>query len=77
MGWGFSFRYFALPHGRVVVYLRPSRSSELWTNARHRVPVLIVFDYFRYLDSLLLYQLAAAGGVVAGTGDAGDHEQEQ
>ena len=33
--------------------------------ARHRVPFLIVIDYFRYLTPYLLYQLAPLGALVA------------
>src|SRR5213595_4096077 len=33
--------------------------------ARHRVPFLIVVDYFRYLAPYLLYQLAPLGALVA------------
>jgi LPS export ABC transporter permease LptF/LPS export ABC transporter permease LptG len=33
--------------------------------ARHRVPFLIVVDYFRYLTPYLLYQLAPLGALVA------------
>jgi LPS export ABC transporter permease LptF/LPS export ABC transporter permease LptG len=33
--------------------------------ARHRVPFLIVMDYFRYLTPYLLYQLAPLGALVA------------
>src|SRR5258706_3804777 len=52
--------------GAFVLLFEPFTFLELLDGiARHRVPFLIVVDYFRYLAPYLLYQLAPLGALVA------------
>jgi LPS export ABC transporter permease LptF/LPS export ABC transporter permease LptG len=61
----FSF-YFVLLMGAFVFLFETFTFFELLDDiARHRVPFLIVVDYFRYLAPYLLYQLAPLGALVA------------
>jgi len=61
----FSF-YFALLMAVFVFLFETFTFFELLDDiARHRVPFLIVVDYFRYLAPYLLYQLAPLGALVA------------
>ena len=58
--------YFALLMGAFVFLFETFTFFELLDDiARHRVPFLIVVDYFRYLAPYLLYQLAPLGALVA------------
>jgi LPS export ABC transporter permease LptF/LPS export ABC transporter permease LptG len=60
------FSYFALLMGSFVFLFEAFTFFELLDDiARHRVPFLIVVDYFRYLAPYLLYQLAPLGALVA------------
>src|SRR5258707_9451060 len=60
------FYYFALLMGAFVLLFETFTFFELLDDiARHRVPFLIVVDYFRYLAPYLLYQLAPLGALVA------------
>jgi LPS export ABC transporter permease LptF/LPS export ABC transporter permease LptG len=60
------FFYFALLMGAFVFLFETFTFFELLDDiARHRVPFLIVVDYFRYLAPYLLYQLAPLGALVA------------
>jgi LPS export ABC transporter permease LptF/LPS export ABC transporter permease LptG len=60
------FFYFALLMGAFVLLFETFTFFELLDDiARHRVPFLIVVDYFRYLAPYLLYQLAPLGALVA------------
>ncbi len=60
------FFYFALLMGAFVFLFEAFTFFELLDDiARHRVPFLIVMDYFRYLTPYLLYQLAPLGALVA------------
>jgi LPS export ABC transporter permease LptF/LPS export ABC transporter permease LptG len=60
------FYYFALLMGAFVFLFETFTFFELLDDiARHRVPFLIVVDYFRYLAPYLLYQLAPLGALVA------------
>jgi len=60
------FFYFALLMGSFVFLFETFTFFELLDDiARHRVPFLIVVDYFRYLAPYLLYQLAPLGALVA------------
>ncbi len=60
------FSYFALLMGAFVFLFETFTFFELLDDiARHRVPFLIVVDYFRYLAPYLLYQLAPLGALVA------------
>jgi LPS export ABC transporter permease LptF/LPS export ABC transporter permease LptG len=58
--------YFVLLMGAFVFLFETFTFFELLDDiARHRVPFLIVVDYFRYLAPYLLYQLAPLGALVA------------
>jgi len=58
--------YFALLMGTFVFLFETFTFFELLDDiARHRVPFLIVVDYFRYFAPYLLYQLAPLGALVA------------
>jgi len=60
------FSYFALLMGTFVFLFETFTFFELLDDiARHRVPFLIVVDYFRYLAPYLMYQLAPLGALVA------------
>jgi LPS export ABC transporter permease LptF/LPS export ABC transporter permease LptG len=60
------FSYFGLLMGAFVFLFEAFTFFELLDDiARHRVPFLIVMDYFRYLTPYLLYQLAPLGALVA------------
>jgi len=60
------FFYFALLMAAFVFLFETFTFFELLDDiARHRVPFLIVVDYFRYLAPYLLYQLAPLGALVA------------
>jgi LPS export ABC transporter permease LptF/LPS export ABC transporter permease LptG len=60
------FFYFALLMGTFVFLFETFTFFELLDDiARHRVPFLIVVDYFSYLAPYLLYQLAPLGALVA------------
>src|SRR5712692_9003653 len=60
------FFYFALLMGAFVFLFETFTFFELLDDiARHRVPFLIVVDYFRYLAPYLMYQLAPLGALVA------------
>lgn len=60
------FSYFALLMGAFVFLFETFTFFELLDDiARHRVPFLIVVDYFRYLAPYLMYQLAPLGALVA------------
>jgi len=60
------FFYFAVLMGTFVFLFETFTFFELLDDiARHRVPFLIVVDYFRYLAPFLLYQLAPLGALVA------------
>ena len=60
------FSYFALLMAAFVFLFETFTFFELLDDiARHRVPFLIVVDYFRYLAPYLLYQLAPLGALVA------------
>src|SRR6266700_2058685 len=60
------FYYFAVLMGAFVFLFETFTFFELLDDiARHRVPFLIVVDYFRYLAPYLLYQLAPLGALVA------------
>ncbi len=58
--------YFVLLMGAFVFLFETFTFFELLDDiARHRVPFLIVVDYFSYLAPYLLYQLAPLGALVA------------
>jgi len=58
--------YFVLLMGTFVFLFETFTFFELLDDiARHRVPFLIVVDYFRYLAPYLMYQLAPLGALVA------------
>jgi LPS export ABC transporter permease LptF/LPS export ABC transporter permease LptG len=60
------FLYFAVLLGTFVFLFEAFTFFELLDDiARHRVPFLIVMDYFRYLTPYLLYNLAPLGALVA------------
>ncbi len=60
------FSYFALLMLAFIFLFEAFTFFELLDDiARHRVPFLIVVDYFRYLTPYLLYQLAPLGALVA------------
>src|SRR5262249_26088718 len=60
------FSYFFLLMGTFVFLFEAFTFFELLDDiARHRVPFLIVVNYFRYLTPYLLYQLAPLGALVA------------
>ena len=60
------FYYFAMLLITFVFLFETFTFFELLDDiARHRVPFLIVVDYFRYLAPYLLYQLAPLGALVA------------
>ncbi len=60
------FFYFGLLMAAFVFLFEAFTFFELLDDiARHRVPFLIVIDYFRYLTPYLLYQLAPLGALVA------------
>jgi LPS export ABC transporter permease LptF/LPS export ABC transporter permease LptG len=60
------FLYFALLMGTFVFLFETFTFFELLDDiARHRVPFLIVVNYFRYLAPYLMYQLAPLGALVA------------
>jgi LPS export ABC transporter permease LptG len=60
------FYYFALLMGAFVFLFETFTFFELLDDiARHRVPFLIVVDYFSYLAPYLIYQLAPLGALVA------------
>jgi LPS export ABC transporter permease LptF/LPS export ABC transporter permease LptG len=59
------FFYFGLLMAAFVILFETFTFFELLDDiARHRVPFLIVVDYFRYLAPYLLYQLAPLGALV-------------
>jgi LPS export ABC transporter permease LptG len=58
--------YFALLMAAFIFLFETFTFFELLDDiARHRVPFLIVVDYFRYLAPYLFYQLAPLGALVA------------
>ena len=60
------FYYFAMLMGIFVFLFEAFTFFELLDDiARHRVPFLIVINYFRYLTPYLLYNLAPLGALVA------------
>lgn len=60
------FFYFALLMAAFVFLFETFTFFELLDDiGRHRVPFLIVIDYFRYLTPYLLYNLAPLGALVA------------
>jgi LPS export ABC transporter permease LptF/LPS export ABC transporter permease LptG len=60
------FFYFAMLMGAFVFLFEAFTFFELLDDiARHRVPFLVVVDYFRYLTPYLLYNLAPLGALVA------------
>ncbi|MGH9455791.1 MAG: LptF/LptG family permease, partial [Terriglobia bacterium] len=60
------FFYFALFMGAFIFLFETFTFFELLDDiARHRVPFLIVVNYFRYLTPYLLYNLAPLGALVA------------
>ena len=60
------FFYFVMLMGAFVFLFETFTFFELLDDiARHRVPFLIVVDYFAYLAPYLLYQLAPLGALVA------------
>ena len=60
------FFYFALLMGAFVFLFEIFTFFELLDDiARHRVPFLIVLNYFRYLSPYLLYNLAPLGALIA------------
>jgi LPS export ABC transporter permease LptF/LPS export ABC transporter permease LptG len=60
------FAYFALLMAAFIFLFETFTFFELLDDiARHRVPFLIVVDYFRYLTPYLLYNLAPLGALVA------------
>ena len=60
------FYFFGLMMATFVFLFETFTFFELLDDiARHRVPFLIVVDYFRYLTPYLLYQLAPLGALVA------------
>jgi LPS export ABC transporter permease LptG len=60
------FYYFAVLMTAFVFLFETFTFFELLDDiARHRVPFLIVVDYFRYLAPYLVYQLAPLGALVA------------
>ncbi|MGB6597050.1 MAG: LPS export ABC transporter permease LptF [Candidatus Acidiferrum sp.] len=60
------FFYFALLMAAFIFLFETFTFFELLDDiARHRVPFLIVVDYFRYLTPYLLYNLAPLGALVA------------
>ncbi len=60
------FSYFGLLMVTFILLFHIFTFFELLDDiARHRVPFLIVVDYFRYLTPYLLYQLAPLGALVA------------
>jgi LPS export ABC transporter permease LptF/LPS export ABC transporter permease LptG len=60
------FSYFALLMAAFIFLFEAFTFFELLDDiARHRVPFLIVVDYFRNLTPYLLYQLAPLGAMVA------------
>lgn len=60
------FFYFCLLMGTFVFLFEAFTFFELLDDiARHRVPFLVVVNYFRYLTPYLLYQLAPLGALVA------------
>jgi LPS export ABC transporter permease LptF/LPS export ABC transporter permease LptG len=60
------FSYFALSMAAFIFLFEAFTFFELLDDiARHRVPFLVVVDYFRNLTPYLLYQLAPLGAMVA------------
>ncbi len=60
------FFYFLVLMGTFIFLFEAFTFFELLDDiARHRVPFLVVMDYFRYLTPYLLYQLAPLGALVA------------
>src|SRR6202795_2434770 len=60
------FSYFALLMGTFIFLFETFTFFELLDDiARHRVPFLIVVNYFRYLAPYLMYQLAPLAALVA------------
>ena len=60
------FFYFAMLMAAFIFLFEAFTFFELLDDiARHRVPFLIVMDYFRYLTPYLLYNLAPLGALVA------------
>lgn len=60
------FFYFAMLMAAFIFLFEAFTFFELLDDiARHRVPFLIVIDYFRYLTPYLLYNLAPLGALVA------------
>jgi LPS export ABC transporter permease LptF/LPS export ABC transporter permease LptG len=60
------FFHFALLMGAFIFLFEAFTFFELLDDiARHRVPFLIVVDYFRYLTPYLVYNLAPLGALVA------------
>jgi len=58
--------YFAVLMLTFVFLFHVFTFSNCWDDiARHRVPFLVVVNYFRYLTPYLLYQLAPLGALVA------------
>ena len=60
------FFYFVLLMGAFVFLFEAFTFFELLDDiARHRIPFVVVMDYFRYLTPNLLYNLAPLGAMVA------------
>ena len=60
------FFYFALLMAAFIFLFEAFTFFELLDDiARHRVPFIVVMDYFRYLTPYLLYNLAPLGALVA------------
>jgi LPS export ABC transporter permease LptF/LPS export ABC transporter permease LptG len=60
------FYYFAVIMGAFILLFETFTFFELLDDiARHRIPFLVVINYFRYLVPYLLYQLTPLGGLVA------------
>jgi LPS export ABC transporter permease LptF/LPS export ABC transporter permease LptG len=60
------FHYFAIIMGAFILLFETFTFFELLDDiARHRIPFLVVINYFRYLIPYLLYQLSPLGALVA------------
>ena len=60
------FSYFALLMAMFIFLFEAFTFFELLDDiARHRIPFLVVVDYFRYLTPFLVYNLAPLGALVA------------
>jgi LPS export ABC transporter permease LptF/LPS export ABC transporter permease LptG len=60
------FHYFSIIMGAFILLFETFTFFELLDDiARHRVPFLIVVNYFRYLIPYLVYQLSPLGALVA------------